>query len=320
MKVVKILLAMMVQLLLFASCEIHQWPSSRETMPVCIQFNFDTALNQWHHEHSSSGVVETGSGPVVDNVRLEGQMRCIVHIGDDLRYVFYHDLKNGYDFVQELPLPPGEHNVQVWADMTSDDSSPAFYEASDFGAIRIVRPYVGSSDYRDAFRGYASLSVKSDIQDRAPDTLCVRMQRPLAKIELISVDLRDFISDDNDIKDYRFEFRYVGYVPDTYSIPADKPVDSSVGVVFESMSSKLNDKELSLGFDYVYVNHKSTYVTLQISTYDKEGSMVSLSSPINVPVSRDRHTIIRGRFLTGKSSGGVGVDPGYDNDFNVIIP
>lgn len=323
MRRVKILLVMMTLLVLSVSCDIHQWPRSRETMPVCLEFNFETALSLWYHEHTPSGVVETGSGPMVENVRAEGLMRCVVQVGEDHKYVFYHDIKDGYDFVQTIDLPPGSHDVMVWADMTENEGDSAFYDASDFESVRITRPYVGSSDYRDAFRAYASLVLKPDILDKAPDTLSVRMQRPLAKFEVVSVDLREFISgipDHNDIEDYSFEFRYVGYVPDTYSLPADRPVDSSVGTSFDSCVRKLDHNELSLGFDYVYVNHRASYVSLQLAVYDKAGDMVLLSKPFNVPVSRDRHTIIRGRFLTSRSSGGVGVDPGYDNDFNVIIP
>ena len=61
-------------------------------------------------------------------------------------------------------------------------------------------------------------------------------------------------------------------------------------------------------------------MTLQIGIYDKEGEQLSMSDPIDVPVKRNHHTIIRGMFLMMEASSGVTINPDFDGDYNLIFP
>ena len=167
------------------------------------------------------------------------------------------------------------------------------------------------------------------------------MQRPLAKFEVITNDLAEFIEKEvsrataksNGTKsvpenpasrvnheDYRIVFHYVGFMPDTYSMFTDKPVDSSTGVTFSSALKVLNNREASLGFDYVFVNGKESAVTIRIGILDKEGTQLSLTQPIEVPLKRNHHTILRGKFLMSETSGGVIINPDFDGDYNLVFP
>ena len=121
-------------------------------------------------------------------------------------------------------------------------------------------------------------------------------------------------------EDYRIVFHYVGFMPNTYSIFTDKPVDSSTGVMFSSALKVLNNREASLGFDYVFVNGKESAVTIRIGIYDKEGTQLSLTQPIEVPLKRNHHTILRGKFLMSEASGGVIINPDFDGDYNLVFP
>ena len=100
----------------------------------------------------------------------------------------------------------------------------------------------------------------------------------------------------------------------------DKPVDSSTGVMFESTLRKLSESEASMGFDYVFVNGKKSAVTVQIGIYDNEGTQLSLTEPIEVPLKRSHHTIMTGMFLMSEASGGVTINPDFDGDHNLIFP
>ena len=109
-------------------------------------------------------------------------------------------------------------------------------------------------------------------------------------------------------------------MPCAYSMFTDKPVDSSTGVMFQSALKGLNDREASLGFDYVFVNGTESAITVQIGLYDKEGTRLSLTEPIRVPLRRNHHTVLRGKFLMSKASGGVTINPDFDGDHNLIFP
>ena len=169
------------------------------------------------------------------------------------------------------------------------------------------------------------------------------MQRPLAKFEFVTNDVVEFIdkestriaskangnksasADDTptravNIEDYKVVFYYVGFMPHAYSMYTDKPVDSSTGVMFESTLKKLSDSEASMGFDYVFVNGKKSAVTVQIGIYDNEGTQLSLTEPIEVPLKRSHHTIMTGMFLMSEGSGGVTINPDFDGDHNLIFP
>jgi hypothetical protein len=122
------------------------------------------------------------------------------------------------------------------------------------------------------------------------------------------------------IEDYKVVFYYVGFMPNVYSMYTDKPVDSSTGVMFESTLKKLSDSEASIGFDYIFVNGKESAVTLKIGIYNNEGTQLSMTEAIEVPLSRSLHTIVTGTFLMSEASGGVSINPDFDGDHNLIFP
>ena len=75
-----------------------------------------------------------------------------------------------------------------------------------------------------------------------------------------------------------------------------------------------------MGFDFVMVNGQKSVVTVQVGIYDKEDVQLSLSDPIEIPLKRAHHTIIRGILLMSEASGGVTISPDFDGDYNLILP
>lgn len=200
----------------------------------------------------------------------------------------------------------------------------------------------GKTNLRDAFRGTGDISLAASIAMHTPDTVDITMQRPLAKYEFISTDLKEFIdkevqnaisrgevaevSEDKapsrvvDMNDYQIVFYYTGFMPCAYNMFLDKPVDSATGVSFPSKITQLSDTEASIGFDYVFVNGSDASVTTQIAIYDKRGEQISLTDPISIPLKRSRHTILRGSFLMQEATKGLVINPEFDGEYNLIIP
>mgnify|MGYP002932699470 CR=1 FL=1 len=197
--------------------------------------------------------------------------------------------------------------------------------------------YEVNNDYRDAFRGTNNITLVADIVEHLPDTLDIVMQRPLAKFEFITNDLQEFIDKEIeylkkeaatrgenaptrvDTDKYKVVFHYSGFMPNTYNINTDKPIDSATGVMFESRLGILNDNEASLGFDYVFVNGKEAGVSVQIGLYDGEDRQIALSEPIDVSLRRSYHTILRGSFLMQQATGGIVINPDFDGNHNIVI-
>ncbi len=337
-----------------ASCDVHEFPDITEKASFNLKLNCGitvTSITEWNHIYDGKDVLEQGIGKTYDNAHEHGRIRYIVRaypLSDKQRisqdysqeFIFEKDIADGYDHGAAFDLAPGNYKIMVWADMVRHSGDTPFYNAVNFAEISLQGKHQGNNDYRDAFSGSGEISLVSDIIERAPDTLNIAMQRPLAKYEFITTDLSEFINKEQtradakskaqsvgdedigirvNIEDYRVVFYYVGFMPDTYSLFTDKSVDSATGVLFESKLNSLSETEASVGFDYVFMNERESSIPVQIGVYDKEGTLLSLTEPIDVTLKRSHHTIMRGMFLTSKASGGVSIDPDYDGDINIEI-
>lgn len=340
-------------LVLLTACDVHEWPDTPENVTFRLKLRYEKEMTVWEHLYDGTEVTEQGLGDTYDNGREHGKIRYIIRaypLTDKQRsareytreFVFTKDIAEGYDHEATLDLAAGNYRIMVWSDLVENDGDTPYHDAGDFAEITLQGDHSGNNDYRDAFRGTGDISLTADVAEYVPGTLEITMQRPLAKFEVITNDLTEFIQKEglritaknsgaesasgNDpatrvnVEDYKVAFHYVGFMPCAYSMFTDKPVDSSTGVMFQSALKGLNDREASLGFDYVFVNGTESAITVQIGLYDKEGTRLSLTEPIRVPLRRNHHTVLRGKFLMSKASGGVTINPDFDGDHNLIFP
>lgn len=340
-------------LALLTACDVHEWPETPETITFRLKLHYEKEMTVWEHLYDGTEITEQGLGDTYDNGREHGKIRYIIRaypLTEKQRsaseytreFVFTKDLTEGYDHEMMLDLAAGDYRIMVWSDLVENTGNAPYYNAGDFAGITLQGTHAGNDDYRDGFRGTGDISLVADVAEYVPDTLEITMQRPLAKFEIVTTDLTEFIEKEAllvaerngeaksesenatatrvNVEDYTVALQYVGFMPDTYSIFTDKPVDSSTGVMFRSSLKGQNDRETSMGFDYVFVNGTESTVTVRIGLYDKEGTRLSMTEPITVPLRRNRHTILRGKFLMSKASGGVTINPGFDGDHNLIFP
>lgn len=342
----------MVACVLAVSCDVHEYPDADATVrvPLHLKFNTDMTQSEYINSNLQYGYPNRKAG-------ASARMRYVIRFYESAKdarasvssrfreYVFERNVEGDYDSDFIVDVVPGNYTIMAWADFVeSTENDGYFYDASDFSNITKLKPHIGNTDLVDAFRGSAAITEVQILNNAA--LAVVEMERPLAKYEFVSNDLREFLEQetqaaskaesenggetpgdidqeptrsDIDLDDYRVLFYYSGYMPNVYNMFTDKPVDSVVGVAFEGKLSKLTEDEISLGFDYVIVNHMETSITLRIAILNSAGQQVSLTNPINVPIKRSNHTVVKGRFLMEKASGNVGIDPDYDGDYNIII-
>lgn len=338
-------------LLCLTACDVHEWPEPPENVKFHLRLNYDTEMTVWNQVYDGKNTIEQGYGATYDNRLNNNNIRYIVRAypiykkttsSDYVKeFVFTQNLAHGYDFETTLELHPGDYRIMVWSDLQESRHSVPFYEPANFAKIVLQGEHPANTDSRDAFSGKQQIVLTSDIIERKPDTLDIAMRRPLGKFEFITTDVLEFIRkevvrlasrgdlayapDEDlsrmiDIKNYKIIFHYVGFMPSAYSVLTDMAVDSATGVSFASSLDRLNEREASLGFDYVFLNNTETAVTVKIGVLDKEDTLLTLSDPIVVPLKRDHHTILRGTFITTQASGGITINPEFDGDFNLIIP
>ena len=197
--------------------------------------------------------------------------------------------------------------------------------------------------------------TSNSTRSTAVNRVVVEMERPLAKFKFISHDIVKFLSyvlqqrairqkeaemkaqqgvspesadpkadPKADIKnintnDFRVVFRYQGFMPCSFNMFTNKPADSWTGVAFDSTMQRLSDTEVELGFDYVFVNGGESTVPVSVEVYDTDGTLLSSTLPIDVPVVRNKLTVVRGNFLSSKASGGVSIRTELDGEYNLEI-
>ena len=344
----KILYIIVCLSLLLTSCDVHQWPETPELVKCHLRLNYQTQMTEWEHLYNGSSVTEQGTGDTYDNRREYGKIRYIIRtypVSEKQRtlsdytqeFEFTRDINKGYDHQVTLDILPGNYNIMVWSDLVQKEGDDHFHDAGNFAEIRLQGEHRGNNDYRDAFRGTGSIALEASIKEQKTDTLEITMQRPLAKFEFITNDLKEFLDKEIeylkqeattrgenaptrvDTDKYKVVFHYSGYMPNAYNMNTDKPVDSATGVMFESKLGILNDNEASLGFDYVFVNGKEAGVSIQIGLYDGENRQIALSDPIDVSLRRSHHTILRGSFLMQQATGGIVINPEFDGNHNIVI-
>ena len=336
------------------ACDVHEWPDEPEKMPLLLNMSYekayvyDTDMTPWEHSFNGNNVVEQCYGENYEHRLESGIKRYVIRaypVSEKLRasqgnvqeFVYERDLYHGYEHEVLLDLQPGVYDLMVWSDMRPHSRADYFYNVENFSEIKLQGEHKGNNDWRDAFRGITRITIEPTIEEREPMTIEVDMQRPLAKYEFLTTDLKAFMDKEFEYltkeaatrgeapptrvntDDYKVVIYYSGFMPNTYNMKTDKPVDSTLGVMFESQLTVLNENEATLGFDYVFVNGKKSAVTVQIGLYDKDGRQVSLSDPINVPLQRDHHTIVRGSFLMSQASGGITINPDFEGNHNIVI-
>ena len=123
-----------------------------------------------------------------------------------------------------------------------------------------------------------------------------------------------------DLEEFEVIMHYNYFMPREFNMFTDKPGDSWEKVSYKSSMKRVNNTEMLLGHDFVFVNGTETTLSIFVEVKNAYGEQMSLSKPVDVPIVRNKLTTVRGEFLTSKATGGVGINPGYDgDDYNIEL-
>lgn len=315
--------------LLFSSC-VHEFPSDDCNQRFILNLEFDTEWRTRNYDYTRASNEPT-------------YMTYIVHaypmydgnINEDNyeTFTFTQEVNFNYDCSLPVDLAPGDYRILVWSEFSDKEGYSLYYNSSDFARVEVdANPYTGDTDLRDAF--YGEIEVNLDAHgNEALETAVIEMNRPLAKYRFIATDLQDFIESESainaggkvNLEDYYVVVNYPQYMPSAFNMFTSKPTDSLLGISFRSELTSFDQSlDISMGFDYVFVNGTESSVMVQMAVYAKEDDRLIARTPqIRVPLLRSVETLVKGAFLhkpTGDSDEGVGIDPGYDGDFVIVAP
>ena len=339
-------------LLCITSCAVHEWPEPTPA-DVIVNLDFDTQMPQYK-VLNEEGTRASHDGRDYD-IRYTIAAYRLLQDGSYaeepfLLKVFSKDEIEELNATFRFSIDEGSYRFYVWTDFVlAGTQSDYFYNTTSFRRISLQGTHEGNNDFRDAFSGSADLKVIRRGSKETPSTVTVQMRRPLAKFEFITTDLQEFITKTIeamirkeeaeaaakagetkpegdtktpvvDLEKYTVVFFYSGYMPNAYNMMEGKPCDSATGVKFSSAISAIDNHDARLGFDYVFVNGEESSVMVTVALYDEEGTQLSISRQIEVPIKRSMLTTVRGSFLMQNTGGGVAIDPGFEDEFNIYIP
>lgn len=313
----------------------------KTTLNLSLQYLTDFSYRDYTYD-SKTGAVKAasqGDGDTYDNLERIApgtpmKVTVKVHLDNPQKtfvssHTFVTELDNNYDCKAEIVVPTGyDYLITAWGHLL-DEKGNAFYNEADFNSIELVRStYRGNTDLRDAFRGRLKLSVpeEGEIRDIIP------MRRPMCKLEFVTTGLQEFFANEEKRQsigsravspdDYTVVVSYPAYYPSHYMAMEDRLEFASQGYNFTTpiTLSADNADETSMGFDYVLINDTSdAAVQVQVTVLHRDGTQLASTGMLTVPMFRDRHVVVRGNFLTTNGSGGVGIDPDFEGDFNIPI-
>lgn len=337
-----------VSLFIFTACDVHEWPKEEspiepEKQIIHVGLDFQTELDEQEFFY------ETRAVSMVEDYEMRYTLRAFpvnTEIGGRVvsrtavwEYTFTREVSmNDYDVTMdfEIDLPSGEYQLMVWSDFVrKGTSSNHFYAPDDFAEITLYGEHKGSTDMRDAFHGIEAITFVED--KLTENSILIEMERPLAKFTFLSTDLQEFIDKEEaaararseargesytrgvNLEDYKVVFHYMGFMPCAYNMFTTKPNDSKTGVTFESAVKVVGQSEATMGFDYVFVNGTESSVSIILELYNKDGEELFVSNPIEVPVKRNQHTLMKGKFLTIDTQGGVGISSDFEGEYNYEV-
>lgn len=241
----------------------------------------------------------------------------------------------GLNRTRMLRVMPGNYRFVMWIDYVDEGSQlDKYYSTGEFAEIILNNDggHYGSNDYRDAFYGETMVNIPEmtdgDIH------ACINLGRPMAKYTFISDDFREFYDNElssgrvsatqgpsraPDLSDYLVRVVYTRYMPCAFNAHTGKPADSRLGVEYHSLISVMDEDRAQLAFDYIFTNGTQTSVSVAMEVLYKDGAVVSRMPTFDVPLKRSHQTFVTGKFLTTKSGGPIGIDPGFEDDFNIEI-
>ncbi|MBQ7855830.1 MAG: hypothetical protein IJ348_01785 [Alistipes sp.] len=333
------------------SCNVHEWPEAPVDVNVLLRLEFEEPMTvDAVIDRTQFGLPIISAAPSDYDVRYRVNAYEVLASGKysetpAVEWTFSADDALSLDFSTTVKLAPGKYRLYAWADYVDNGSvQNKFYNADDFSAIRLIGDtHYGNLDMRDAFIGTCDIDVpvRYDLDPTAVDAL-LPMVRPMGKFRLVTTDLQEFVTrvlqvrqakaealgatirpedmlpSSVNFSDFRLEIRYNGWMPNEFHMYRNEPVSGDPGKLFSSGISPLSDNEAELGFDYMMVKPEGMEANISLYVYDEDDQLLSKVTNIPVPLKRSKITVIKDNFLTRSAGGGVGISPGFKDDFNIF--
>lgn len=233
--------------------------------------------------------------------------------------------KTNVSFPMTLRLHASVYRIVVWSDYVRKSAPEAelHYNASTLYPVINNGSYRANSNAKDSFSGFVDLDLLGYADEwNAKVDVDIELSRPMGRYQLISTDVQAFRRRlaEGSVKGTTFTARikYAGYLSVGYNC-YDQIRKHSLNYMSYNTAIRIpaDDPTVSIGFDYIFIGPDETLdVPVEIEVVNENNETVSRSMA-NLSLTKNRNTVVKGRFLTSTSDGGLNIDPGYDGDLSV---
>lgn len=341
----------LVALLLLAGCDrtIHEYPREVD-IELAVRCSVDLAEPEYlisvecNSEEGASYVVRAQSAEPFSTRFTEPV--CLRYVVDlysvcgarsqfvERRVLFADAEEPNPQVVARFDVEAERYRVLVWCDYVRDDVREAwYYVTDDLRSVLYADVAVVDNNDKDAFSGVVDVDLS-----RWCCLMCcneavvdVDLMRPMGRLKCVATDVEEYLKNSSAaLEDITAVVTYTQYVSAGYNVEAQRPNYFVPTRRFVSKARVDSEGEFELFYDYLFVNGKETNVMLNFALYSGEvtvgesgevvGNEISSWSGIVVPLQRNRETLIEGRLLTTSyGTGGVGIDPGFENEYVIEI-
>lgn len=346
-------------MLLATSCDatIHEYPGKGESL-VVVELNVDRTPPQYYKElvyDQDGNRSETELAPELSQTYTADERLCMRIITELYEVASTESRTNtgrlvarreiAVERLMEAPqdtlqfrVPEGRYRALSWADYAPQSNvSDWHFETGSLDAVLVKvehKPQVnhhkssaaGSSDFAIDFaadRQGAPILLRSGRATRADDgSIPVYLERASGRFRLWATDLQEFLASGKRIEDLDVRIIYKQYVSAGYNVDTQTPNAFVESRTMETSPSTVEaDGSVLLAYDYVLTSSdREDHVLIDVFLYE-DGQELNHYQDIEVPLWRNRETVIKGPFLTRSvGSGDIGIDEGFDDEFVVVIP
>ncbi len=242
-------------------------------------------------------------------------------------------------------LEAAEYKVLVWCDYVreSDPYKSWYYNTDDLRNIRYADIEVKDNNDKDAFSAMLNLNFREysySTHDYRFEKHLV-LERPKGRFKIVTTDCDKESLKKMGINNITTVTNFVLWVADGYNTEDQMPNHFAETRSFYSVASVDDidsEGKLEMGYDYVFVNGKQTNVRLNFEFfkgvltkgadgkyYNEDGSLTTEKDKITtwtgvvVPLKRNMETVIEANFLKRSvGSGGIGIEPGFEDE--IVVP
>ena len=327
--------------MLLSSCEtVFQYPDENPVDPTLVNLTLNLTLDiaaiRDFEDYDGTKTLSRSDDETQYHIRTIIEIYESGNSSDVVaRSIKYYDYLDISEFAinNTFALNAKEYRILVWADAVDNtENIDLHYTSTDLRNILPTSPYTGATELKHCFSDVidVDLTPYRDEWNVVYETEG-SLERPLSRFEIITTDLDQFITEqvrsraeddtkvDVDPSKYTIKLHYDGYMPYGYNVETDIPNRAETGVEYITSLEQLSDSEARLTFDHVFVNHEESSVNISMMVYDEDGELTTQTNSINIPLLRNKRSIIKGEFLTEDYVPGVTVDPSFDGDIDIWI-